>query len=59
VVTDDQFRTSAPGVYAAGDVRAGSTKQLASAVGEGVAALHMIRQNLQHHSHLTRVEVNA
>jgi hypothetical protein len=40
-------------------VRAGSTKQLASAAGEGVAALHMIRQYLQRHSHLARVEVNA
>ncbi len=59
VMTDDQFRTSAPGIYAAGDARAGSTKQLASAAGEGVAALHMIRQYLQHHSHLPRVEVNA
>jgi thioredoxin reductase (NADPH) len=46
-------------VFAAGDVRAGSTKQLASAAGEGVTALHMIRQYLQHHSHLPRVEVNA
>jgi thioredoxin reductase (NADPH) len=59
VITDDQFHTSAPGVFAAGDVRAGSTKQLASAAGEGVAALHMIRQYLQRHSHLARVEVNA
>jgi thioredoxin reductase (NADPH) len=59
VITDDQFHTSVPGVFAAGDVRAGSTKQLASAAGEGVAALHMIRQYLQRHSHLTRVEVNA
>ena len=35
-----------PGVLAAGDVRAGSTKQLASAIGEGVTALLMIRQKL-------------
>ncbi len=34
------------GVFAAGDVRAGSTKQLASAVGEGAAAALMIRQYL-------------
>jgi thioredoxin reductase (NADPH) len=59
VVTDDQFQTSVPGVFAAGDVRAGSTKQLASAVGEGVAALLMIRQYLQRHSHLARIDVNA
>jgi thioredoxin reductase (NADPH) len=47
IATDDTFQTSIPGVYAAGDVRAGSTKQLASAVGEGVTALLMARQHLQ------------
>ncbi|MCH7699901.1 MAG: NAD(P)/FAD-dependent oxidoreductase, partial [Chloroflexi bacterium] len=40
------LQTSMPGVYAAGDVRAGSTKQLASAAGEGVTALLMVRQYL-------------
>ncbi len=35
--------TSAPGVFVAGDVRQGSTKQLASAVGEGAAAAVAIR----------------
>jgi thioredoxin reductase (NADPH) len=47
IITDETFQTSVPGVYAAGDVRRGSTKQLASAVGEGVAALLMARQYLQ------------
>lgn len=47
VVTDDTFQTSIRGVYAAGDVRAGSTKQLASATGEGVTALLMVRQHLE------------
>jgi thioredoxin reductase (NADPH) len=51
VVTDAQFQTSIPGVFAAGDVRGGSTKQLGSAVGEGIAALLMIRQYLQEHHH--------
>ncbi len=46
IVTDDTLQTSMPGVFAAGDVRAGSTKQLASAIGEGVTALLMIRQKL-------------
>ncbi len=32
------FETSLPGVFAAGDVRHGSTKQVASAVGEGAGA---------------------
>lgn len=33
------FETSMPGVFACGDVRAGSTKRIASAVGEGSVAL--------------------
>lgn len=46
VVSDEQFRTSARGVFVAGDVRRGSTKQLASAVGEGAAASIQIRYEL-------------
>jgi thioredoxin reductase (NADPH) len=47
IVTDMGFQTSMPGVFAAGDVRSGSTKQLASAVGEGAAAAICIRQYLE------------
>jgi thioredoxin reductase (NADPH) len=47
IVTDETLQTSIPGVFAAGDVRRGSTRQLASAVGEGVTALLMARQYLQ------------
>ena len=43
VATDPTFMSSMPGVFAAGDVRDGSTKQLASAVGEGAAAAIQIR----------------
>ncbi|MFI5054785.1 MAG: FAD-dependent oxidoreductase [Actinomycetota bacterium] len=46
IVTDDTFMTSLPGVFAAGDVRDGSTKQLASAVGEGAAVAIQIRGHL-------------
>lgn len=46
VTTDRTFATSVPGIFAAGDVRAGSTKQLASAVGEGAAAALQIRYHL-------------
>ncbi|MBV8194939.1 MAG: FAD-dependent oxidoreductase [Candidatus Dormibacteraeota bacterium] len=46
------FRTSMDGVYAAGDVRQGSTKQLGSAVGDGIAALLMIREYLVLHHHI-------
>ena len=45
-ITDAQFRTNVSGVFAAGDVRAGSTKQLASAVGEGAAVAIQVRYHL-------------
>jgi thioredoxin reductase (NADPH) len=46
VVTDIGLQTSMPGVFAAGDVRSGSTKQAASAAGEGATAALMIREFL-------------
>ena len=49
VVTDDQFRTSLDGVFAAGDVRAGATRQVGSATGEGIAALLSARSWLEEH----------
>jgi thioredoxin reductase (NADPH) len=45
--TGKDLMTSVPGLFAAGDVRAGSTKQAASAAGEGATAALMIRQYLQ------------
>ncbi|HWD39600.1 MAG TPA: NAD(P)/FAD-dependent oxidoreductase [Fimbriimonas sp.] len=47
IKTDASFQSSMPGVFASGDVRAGSTKQLASATGEGATALIMVRQYLE------------
>ena len=47
IKTSNTLETSMQGVYAAGDVRAGSTKQVASAVGEGATAALMIRQFLE------------
>ena len=41
------METSAAGVFAAGDARGGSTKQVASAVGEGATAALMVRQFLE------------
>jgi thioredoxin reductase (NADPH) len=41
------FESSLPGVFAAGDVRHGSTNQIASAVGEGAAAALSIRDYLK------------
>ena len=46
ILTDRTFSTNIPGVFAAGDVREGSTKQMASAVGEGAAAAIQIRYYL-------------
>ncbi len=47
VTTSATLETSIPGVFAAGDVRAGSTKQAASAAGEGATAALMIRGYLR------------
>ncbi|HEY0397002.1 MAG TPA: NAD(P)/FAD-dependent oxidoreductase, partial [Acidimicrobiia bacterium] len=51
LVTGATMETSMPGLFAAGDVRAGSTKQLGSAVGDGIAALLMVRRHLEAHRH--------
>ena len=41
------FKTSVLGIFAAGDARHGSTKQVASAVGEGAAASISVREFLR------------
>ncbi len=41
------LETSLPGVFAAGDVRAGSMKRVASAVGEGAAAVALVHRTLR------------
>jgi thioredoxin reductase (NADPH) len=56
VLDDDTWRersrepflleTSLPGVFAAGDVRSGSIKRCASAVGEGAMAVRLVHQYL-------------
>ncbi len=43
------YETTVPGVFAAGDVRSGSTKRLAAAVGEGGAAISSIHRRLWAH----------
>lgn len=47
IVTDGMLATSVPGIFAAGDCRQGSTKQAASAAGEGAAVALAIRSYLQ------------
>jgi thioredoxin reductase (NADPH) len=43
------LETSRPGIFAAGDVRAGSTKRVAAAVGEGAAVIAQIHGFLARH----------
>jgi thioredoxin reductase (NADPH) len=40
------LETSAPGVFAAGDVRRGSVQRVASAVGEGAMAVRLVHEHL-------------
>ena len=40
------LETSVPGVFAAGDVRLGSMKRVASAVGEGAMSVYLVHRYL-------------
>jgi len=59
LVTGPTMETSIPGVFAAGDARAGSTKQLGSAVGDGISALLATRRYLEFHHHKAAALVDA
>jgi len=59
LTTRPTMETSMAGVFAAGDVRSGSTKQLGSAVGDGIAALLMTRRYLEVHHHKAVALVDA
>ena len=48
-----------PGVFAVGDVRSGSPKRVASAVGEGAAAVHYVHEYLEAVADLERPRVRA
>ena len=43
------FETSYPGLFAVGDLRSGSTKRVAAAVGEGSAAVRSVHDSLEEH----------
>jgi thioredoxin reductase (NADPH) len=47
ITTDAGMQSSVPGIFVAGDVRSGSTKQAAAAAGEGAAAAIAIRRYLE------------
>ncbi len=51
---DAMLETSLPGVFAAGDVRSGSTKRCATAVGEGAMAVQFVHARLAERSHAQR-----
>lgn len=47
VLTGPDYATTLPGVFAIGDVRAGSVKRVASAVGEGSVVIQRVHQYLE------------
>ena len=52
VKSDAHLQTNVPGVFVAGDVRAGATMQIASATGEGATAALGIRHYLESLKHI-------
>jgi len=50
IVTDETMATSAPGIFAAGDIRRNSARQIAAAVGDGVTAAMSAFKYLQERS---------
>lgn len=47
VLTDGNLHTRCPGLFAAGDVRAGSVKRIAAGVGEGAVAVSNVHKYLE------------
>lgn len=63
IPTDTRMRTSHPAIYAAGDVRAESVRQIGAAVGEGITAAVTIQEELDTQTptrqHLSRPETEG
>jgi len=55
VVAASDYETSMPGVFAIGDVRAGSVKRVASGVGEGSVVIQHVHRHLEHVAERSRV----
>ncbi|MCI0768927.1 MAG: FAD-dependent oxidoreductase [Chloroflexi bacterium] len=56
IKSEPDLATNVPGVYAAGDARLGSTKQVASATGEGATAALMVRHYLERTKQATGID---
>ena len=54
VGSENLLETSVPGIFAAGDVRSGSTKRCAAAVGEGAMAVQFVHGRLAHQATATQ-----
>ena len=48
VGADSPYATSHPGIFAVGDVRAGSVKRVASSVGEGSVVISKVWDYVRH-----------
>ena len=55
IITDERMATSAPGIFAAGDIRRNSPRQVAAAVGDGVAAAMSAFKYVQEQGNGTRL----
>ena len=51
IKSDEHMMTNMPGVFVAGDIRAGATMQIASAAGEGATAALKMREYLEGQAH--------
>jgi thioredoxin reductase (NADPH) len=49
IITDQKMASSVPGLFAAGDVRAGAFKQVVVAAGEGAVAAHSAAEYIESH----------
>jgi thioredoxin reductase (NADPH) len=47
IITDHNMSSSVPGIYAAGDVRHGSIRQVSAAVGDGATAAYNVYKYLE------------
>ncbi|APT18955.1 thioredoxin reductase [Amylolactobacillus amylotrophicus DSM 20534] len=54
IITDEKMRTSVPGIFAIGDVRANQLRQIATAVGDGGIAGQGVYEYLQETNSLTQ-----